>query len=165
MKKMDLYTGIFKIVGILVLLPLTAYMLAMSKTVSMFHNLKAQEQLIYSTQNRSNDSPKRDILFNDNEDIKSGSVIKILSKHMVDNTAMTDSYTPTLSYKSDGFTIYTGELILSGSFNSLTRLMDKLENEGRGYKIASVQYKTVNDVRTRSVKLQMIIIIQQVSKI
>lgn len=84
---------------------------------------------------------------------------------MVDNSTMTDSYTPTLSYKSNGFTIYTGELVLSGPFTDLTKLMSKLENEGRGYKIASVKYKTVNDVRSRNVKLQMTIIIQQVNKI
>ena len=165
MKQLNLYTGIIKIMGLLVLLPFVAYMLAMSKTVSMYRNLKVQEQLLFSTRNTSENSPEKIVALNDNEDVKSGAVIKILSKHMVDNSTMTDSYTPTLSYKSNGFTIYTGELVLSGPFIDLTKLMSKLENEGRGYKIASVKYKTVNDVRSRSVKLQMTIIIQQVNKI
>lgn len=164
MKQLNLYTGIIKIMGLLVLLPFVAYMLAISKTVSMYRNLKAQEQLLYSTQNISDNSPEKIVALNDNEDVKSGAVIKILNTHMVDNSTMTDSYTPTLSYKSNGFAIYTGELILSGPFIDLTKLMSKLENGGRGYKIASVKYKTVNDVRSRNVKLLMTIIIQQVNK-
>lgn len=59
MKQLNSYTGIIKIMGLLVLLPFVAYMLAISKTVSMYRNLKAQEQLLYSTQNISDNSPEK----------------------------------------------------------------------------------------------------------
>lgn len=165
MEQLNLYAGMLKLTGLLVLLPLTGYMLAVSKTINMYYNLKAQERHAYSTPNKSNDSSEDTIVFSKDEDIKSGAILKTLHKYMADNSNITDSYAPTLNYKSNGFSIYTGELILSGGFNNLTSLMGKLENEKRGYRIASVLYKTVSDSGKRSTKLQMTIIIQQVIKI
>lgn len=165
MKQFNLYAGMLKLMGLLVLLPLTGYMLAVNKTVAMYYNLKIQERLTYTIPNKSNGNSEDTMVFSKNEDIKSGAVLKTLNKYTADNSTVTDSYTPTLNYKSNGFSIYTGELVLSGGFNSLTGLIGKLENEKREYRIASVQYKTVSDPRKHSTKLQVTIIIQQVIKI
>lgn len=165
MKRLNLYMGLLKIMGLLLCIPFIGYLLTINKTVSMVRRLKAQEQLIYSIENKSNHSSEDNPVINDNEDVKSGAIIKILSKCMIGENIVIDSYTPILNYESNGFSVYTGELILSGGFNELTSLMEKLEKGKRGYRITSVQYETVNDFKTNDVKLKMTIIIQQASKI
>lgn len=164
MKQWNLYAGILKILGLLVFLPLTGYILTINKTVKMYRNLKMREQLTCSSQDNRSDSSENLMVFNSNEDVKNGAVIKTLNEHIADSSIVTDSYVPMLNYQSNGFDIYTGEVILSGGFTSLTRLMEKLEKEKRGYRIASVQYRTVGDSQKRSIKLQMVILIQQVTK-
>lgn len=165
MKELHKYTGIFKIVGLLVLAPLLCYMLTINKTMNMYHNLKKQNQIKNVAQTDGKERLENDMVFSDNEDVKSGAVIKTLNKHINNNSIVTDSYIPTLNYKSNGFSVYTGELVLSGEFCNLTYLLGKLEYEKRGYRIASIQYKTVSDFKKHSTRLQMTVIIQQVIRI
>lgn len=164
MRQLYTYMGLLKIIGLLVITPLMIYVLAVNKTVSMYRKMKTQKKVLTVMQIDSLKSSGKDIRIATNDDVKTGTVIKSITKHITSGNITTESYTPTLIYKGADMEVYTGEIVLSGGFNGLTSVLNRIENDSRGYRIASVYYRTVSDPRNPISKLMMTVIMQQVSK-
>lgn len=165
MKQLQTYMGLLKIIGLLVIIPLLVYILAVSKTINAYQKLKTQERLLATVQIDRTGADRSDILIAAMEDgVKTGAVIKSITKHMPSGDITTESYTPTLVYKGGDMEVYTGEIVLSGGFSGLTSLLNRIENDSRGYRIASVHYKTVSDPRNQNSRLMMTITLQQITK-
>jgi hypothetical protein len=156
--------GLLKIIGLLAITPLMIYVLAVNKTVSMYRKMKTQEKVLSVMQIDSLKSSGKDIWIATNDDVKIGTVIKSITKHITSVNITTESYTPTLIYKNADMEVYAGEIVLSGGFNGLTSVLNRIENDSRGYRIASVYYRTVSDHGNQISKLMMTVIMQQVSK-
>lgn len=164
MRQLYTYMGLLKIIGLLVITPLMIYVLAVNKTVSMYQKMKTQEKALSVMQIDSLKSSGKDVWIATNDDVKTGTVIKSITKHIPSGNTTTESYSPTLIYKGGDMEVYTGEIVLSGGFNGLTSVLNRIENDSRGYRIASVHYRTVSDPRNQISKLMMTIILQQITK-
>lgn len=165
MKKINGYTGLIKLVGLVFGLPLLIYLCGIRQTVDHYRTTQALSAQIESMQ-ANRDVVKEKPLFEknpeDSDAVKTGGILNRVTPLLERFEVKAESYTPYLLFRGDGAEVYAGELLLSGRFISLTGLLDELQKQLRDERIVSVTYRTAIHPKSRKKQLQTTVIFQQI---
>ena len=93
--------------------------------------------------------------------IAGGGLLELLERLDPDSSVRIVSYTPYLTRKGDDFTLCTAEIVLSGGFVPLLRILDATERELSGCRLLSSGFKTVR--RGRQTSLLLTLVVQQLT--
>ena len=90
-------------------------------------------------------------------------LLGLLERPLRDNGVKMVKYTPYLPREVGKLQVHTGELVLSGSFTSLLRVMHYMEKEGQPGKIVSAGFRLFDDRAKKERQLRMTLVVQQLT--
>jgi hypothetical protein len=96
--------------------------------------------------------------------IRSGAVLHRLAPALERHGVAAERYTPCRLHAEAGAELCAGELLLSGDFLALTRLLEEIERGCTSERIVSVGYAAAIDPQSRKKKLQMTVVFQQITQ-
>ena len=169
MKGLWKYNGLIQFAGLLVLLPLLIWNWGIHPTIDLRRNVREQTHQIATAQADTTGStpallkPDQEAEATDNG-IKSGNMLYRLAPLLERYDVTAERYTPYCLHSDSGAELYAGELLLSGGFISLTRLLDELEKHSGSEQIVSVRYVAAVHPQTRRKQLQMTVVFQQITQ-
>lgn len=169
MKKPDRYTGYLKLAALLIAVPAVVYFGSLRNTFRLRSTFKENSLRLESMGSGARLSTTG--LHADNgtdkgladSGIRDGSVLHELGPALKRNGVTAESYTPYLLRQESDTGLYAGEMVLSGKFIPLTRLLDDMDELPCGANLVSVRYGLATNPRTRTKQLQMTLIFQQVT--
>ncbi len=158
------YTGWGKLAGLLVVLPVVIYSAAIRPNVELRRTVREQAARI--------ETARQDTLRQEfpaeredeaGHEIRTGTILHRLTPAMERFEVAAERYTPLPLAREADAELYAGELVLSGGFIALTRLLDEIERHPPGGRLVSVRYAAAADPQTRKKQLQMTLIFQQIT--
>ncbi|MCD8185088.1 MAG: hypothetical protein LUD68_01095 [Rikenellaceae bacterium] len=167
MRGLAAYGGLLKLAGLLIGLPLVVYGWGIARTLELHRTLRQQAVLLQSahadtiagalperTENAETDFGRT---------VKTGELLHRISPWLEQFGVTAERYTPYRLQREQEGELYAGELLLSGEFIPLTRLLERMESR-KEERIVSVSYQTVVLPQNRKKQLQMTVIFQQITK-
>ncbi len=158
------YTGWGKLAGLLVVLPVVLYSAAIRPNVELHRTLREQtarvETARQDTLRQEFPAEREDEA---GREVRNGTILHRLTPAMDSCGVTAERYTPLLLAREADAELYAGELVLSGGFIALTRLLDDIERHPPGGRLVSVRYAAAIDPQTRKKQLQMTLIFQQIT--
>lgn len=129
---MNKYKGLVYLIGLVVVVPWLTYNLAISKTVRIAREARKAKKEIAALQGRGEGVAieKADPI------LQNGDIIARISG----GGCTVVKYTPYITENRDGLTVHTAELVLSGTYKNLLRLVERAEKEAR---LISTEFKNV----------------------
>lgn len=159
---MSMYKGLLYIAGLLVAVPWLVYNLAIADTVKLDRELKRVRREIAQLQGHRSDVPAMVA------EIASGLDNGELIPHIMDCDAgcrcAVVKYTPYVTESRDGFAVHTAELVLSGGYADLVRLVERAETETSGSRLVSAAFRSIRQRQRKQTQLQVTLILQQITK-
>ena len=155
MNRIGKYEGVVRLVLLLVVLPAAVYRLSLGRTVALWGEVRRTERTLAETDSASI-QPDASV-----ELIAGGGLLDLLERLDPDSSVRIVSYTPYLTRKGDDFTLRTAEIVLSGGFVPLLRILDATERELSGCRLLSSGFKTLR--RGRQTSLLLTLVVQQLT--
>lgn len=165
MRAWNEHRGLLKLVGMIVMVPLVAWFFGFRQTVSIWRECKARQATIdrlsasesgSTTRLPGNEVTGKQVLNN-------GVILQRIEESVENNGVKIVKYTPYLTREEGRLRVHTGELVLSGSFVSLLRVMHCVETgEGLG-RIVSTGFRLFRDRAKKERQLRMTLVIQQLT--
>ncbi len=165
MKKWKEHRGLLKLVGIVVMVPLVAWFFGFRQTVRLWRECESRQETISRL---SVNEPGKVTRLPENEVtgkqvLNNGVLLERIGKEVESNGVKIVKYTPYLTREEGRLLVYTGELVLSGNFVSLLRVMHRVEiDEGLG-RIVSVGFRLFHDRAKKERQLRMTLVVQQLT--
>ena len=165
MKKWKEHRGLLKLVGIVVMVPLVAWFFGFRQTVRLWRECELRQETISRL---SVNEPGKVTRLPENEVtgkqvLNNGVLLERIGKEVESNGVKIVKYTPYLTREEGKLLVHTGELVLSGNFVSLLRVMHRVEiDEGLG-RIVSVGFRLFRDRAKKECQLRMTLIVQQLT--
>ena len=165
MRAWNEHRGLLKLVGMIVTVPLVAWFFGFRQTVGIWRECKARQATIdrlsasesgSTTRLPGNEVTGKQVLNN-------GIILQRIEESVENNGVKIVKYTPYLTREEGRLRVHTGELVLSGSFVSLLRVMHHVETgEGLG-RIVSTGFRLFRDRAKKERQLRMTLVIQQLT--
>lgn len=169
MKKIN---GKIKLGVLLLAIPLLVWFAGLKTTVNLWMDCRNGKRLLEQLRFKEGEPANRRSIgeFADNADRPETAVSwldsgKLLEEIGAENTACGVNvvrYTPWLTREEKDIKIYTGELVLSGRFVPLLRVIRSVENRCRGSRIVSLAFQIQRDTRKKERRLYLTLFIQQI---
>lgn len=99
----------------------------------------------------------------ENQILNNGVLLGQLERPIRNNEVKMVKYTPYLTREEGKLQVHTGELVLSGSFISLLKVMHYMEKEGHPGKIVSAGFRLFDDRAKKERQLRMTLVVQQLT--
>ena len=96
------------------------------------------------------------------EYIRSGLLIERLLPAMEAARVAVVKYSPFITTSEEGLNVHTAELLLSGGFVPMVRVVDNLENQLPGCKLVSVNFRSIRRQYNRPARLEASLVVQQI---
>lgn len=157
---MKKYSGVIKLVFLLVLAPIIIWELGLKKTVGLY-----QENLHLTTS-----YPNRLLPAKSSEPLTTepllanGTILQLFSKNLAAEDIQTVNYTPEIIDSESGYNLYCGAWVLSGKFINLVRLVSQIEKEKLPLRMSSICFESVSNSRTGEKKLTMTMSLVNIEK-
>ena len=165
MRAWNEHRGLLKLVGMIVMVPLVAWFFGFCQTVSIWRECKARQATIDRLSASESGSPTR-LPGNEvtgKQVLNNGIILQRIGESVENNGVKIVKYTPYLTREEGHLQVHTGELVLSGSFVSLLRVMHHVETgEGLG-RIVSAGFRLFRDRAKKERQLRMTLVIQQLT--
>lgn len=161
MNRIGKYEGVVRLVLLLVVLPAAVYRLSLGRTVALWGEVCRAERTIAKADSASIQPDTPAAMLDTVELIAGGGLLELLERLGPDSSAEVVSYTPYRTRKGDDFTLRTAEIVLSGDFVPLLRILDATERELSGCRLLSSGFKTLR--RGRQTSLLLTLVVQQLT--
>ena len=96
------------------------------------------------------------------EYIRSGLLIERLLPAMEAAGVAVVKYSPCITSSEGGLSVHTAELLLSGGFVPMVRVVDNLEKQLPGCKLVSVNFHSIRRQYNRPARLEASLVVQQI---
>ncbi|MDR1755731.1 MAG: hypothetical protein LBR65_02065 [Culturomica sp.] len=159
---MKRYIGHLKLAGWLVIAPLLVWQLTLKNTLSLQRECRRMEKELEQLQRTPENSPATLTLSGAGAAVSSGEILNRLRERIEKNRVTVERYTPFFTESEKEFEVYTGELVLSGAFIPLVRLLDFMEGEECPGKVVSSHFRLETDRRSRAERLLLTVLVQEV---
>ena len=156
------YRGQLYLFAATLLLPLLIYQLSLSKTFKIGVDIQRERSIIERVRLSNRDLPSQEIYREEKEPIELSQFLSNSAKELLCKLESYTPYKPAISSELDRKSaIFTSEVILSGGYISLVKMVQRVENERTFWKIAAADFKMVRlPARRAESQLQLILIIQ-----
>ncbi|MDR1501458.1 MAG: hypothetical protein LBT43_03265 [Prevotella sp.] len=159
---MKYYSGIIKVVALIILMPIVLGKCTFSKTVQLYNdyrNIQAlEEQLAHTTSSHSIIRPAP--LHNENL-ISNGRLVELINQACAENNVSVKQYEPQLLDKEGDYKLYTANLILSGNYIDLLKTLKYWEDNILSIKISSLKFE-YDEKKMKGKEVEMTMITKQV---
>jgi hypothetical protein len=155
------YGGLTRLLGLIVGLPLLVGSFGIRRTLEMRRTVDEQAERIEQVRTASLAPPVAVADTTPDAWIRDGSFLRLVGVDRPD--VIPERYTPWLIRQQGDAGLYAGELVLSGRFIPMTRLLAEIES-ALPERIVSVGYRLNEQQPGRQKKLQMTLIVQQITE-
>lgn len=165
MKAWKEHRGLLKLVGIIVMVPLVAWFFGFRQTVRLWRECEVRQETIsrLSTSGSGKMTRLPGGELTGKQVLNNGILLERIGKDVESNGVKIVKYTPYLTREEGKLLVHTGELVLSGNFVSLLRVMHRVElDEGLG-RVVSVGFRLFRDRAKKERQLRMTLVIQQLT--
>ena len=166
MTGLDKYKGLLYLAGLLIAGPWLVYNMAIKDTVKLKRELKRTEKEIIQIQSqgkREASAPMGIIPVSHNE-LQDGDLISKLMSCEAGSRCTVVKYTPYITENRDGLAVHTAELVLSGTYTDLVRLIEQTESRSKSYRLVSTTFKSIKQRQRKQTQLHATLILQQITK-
>ncbi len=143
---MSRYKGLAYLIGLVVVAPWLAYNLAIAKTVGQAREARRAGREIVMLESRSVDTP----VVKSEPKLGNGAIMA----RVAGGGCEVVKYTPYITDSRDGLTVHTAEMVVSGGYTDLVRLVERVEKESR---LVSVMFGSTKN------GLQATLILQEIT--
>ena len=167
MKGISGYIGLIRLIALLVLLPLLVWSWGIRPTAGLYRTVRAQALRIASAPPAEAAAPlpgAESSPESKENGVKSGMVLHRLAPTLDLYGVTAERYTPYCLHSEAGAELYAGELLLSGGFIPMTRLLAEIEKHPRPERIVSVRYASAIHPQSRKKQIQMTVVFQQAAQ-
>lgn len=95
--------------------------------------------------------------------ILSGGLLDTVRRTAAGTAVQIAAYEPLVSEQRDGIAVHTAQLILTGGYSALVRVIDQLERTLPQCRLRSLEWRATLDRRTRKTQLMLTLHIQQIA--
>ena len=146
---------------LLVMVPLLAWNLAVSRTVNQWRKYRAEQVQIRLLERMDNIPKTSATLYGDL--LHSGDLLKAISPEIEANGLSVDLYVPYLTETQGAATLRSAEIVLRGRFIPLLKTIHALEHNVPQVSLRSVEFASTNNLREKEVQLRATLIVQQIT--
>ena len=165
MKNKKQHREFIRLAGMVILLPLIAWLLGFRQTVAMWREYRNRQTEVERL--RLSDADKQTGLSQEGigyrQILNNAFLLERLSETAKENRVTTIKYRPYLTREEGKLRIYTGELMLSGGFISLLKVMHHIEQDKELGKIVCSEFEVIEDRTKKEKQLRMTLVIQQLT--
>ena len=155
------YEGVIKLSVLLIIVPLFAYKLGVSRTVSQWRKYRSDQSQIRLLESMDN-VPK--VSTTQHSDLlNSGDLLKIISPNIEKNGLSVDLYIPYLTDTSGITILRSAEIVLRGGFIPLLETIHALEHDIPQVSLRSLEFASSNNLREREMQLRATLTVQQIT--
>ncbi len=147
--------------GLLVAAPWLVYNVAISDTVKLNRELKHARREIAQLQRQKRDAPA--MVVETASGLDNGELIPSIMDCDAGGRCAVVRYTPYITENHDGLAVHTAELVLSGGYTDLVRLVERAETGDPGSRLVSAAFRSVRQRQRRQTQLQVTLILQQIT--
>jgi hypothetical protein len=160
------YRGLLMLAGLLVAVPWIAYRLAIADTVRMGRELRRTETEIARLQNQAvTQRSAGSVALRSVSDLQSGDLIPRIMDCEAGGRCVVVKYTPYITESRDGLAVHTAELVLSGTYADLLRLIERIEERESSCRLVSATFRSITQRQRRQTQLHVTLILQQITKL
>ena len=164
MKEWKQHKGFLLLVGLIVIVPLVAWVFGFRQTVKLWRESNDRQEMVgrlsESCSGVGNELPGS---VSGKQILNNGVLLGQLERPIRNNEVKMVKYTPYLTREEGKLQVHTGELVLSGSFISLLKVMHYMEKEGHPGKIVSAGFRLFDDRAKKERQLRMTLVVQQLT--
>ena len=140
---MKAYTGLIKLICLLIIAPIVVWELGIKKTYDLYRENQKIEVLppnasVMVSQKGTTSITSESLLSN-------GRILQLLADSFSVEDIQIVSYTPEIIDSENDYKLYCGTLILSGKFINLVQLTSLIEKEELPLKISSINFEYNNN--------------------
>ena len=159
------YTAIGKLGALIFVVPVVVWGFSLRKTVDLWHNyVSVRERL---EQMQVEELGQRSLDFSDTCRellLPDGRLLEKMATDFRKEKVVVVGFTPFISQEESGFTLHTGELLLSGGYISLVRSVYELEKRFSAVKIISADFRLYRENRNAPLQLRANLTVMQWGK-
>ena len=164
MKKWKQHQGFLQLVGLIIIVPLVAWVFGFRQTVKLWRACNARQEMVSRlAESRSGVGNELPGSVSGKQILNNGVLLGQLERPIRDNGVKMVKYTPYLTREEGKIQVHTGELVLSGGFTSLLKVMHYMEKEGHPGKIVSAGFRLFDDRAKKERQLRMTLVVQQLT--
>lgn len=161
---MKYYSGIIKIVALIIIMPIILGKCTFSKTFRLYgdyrHIQTLEEQLVRTTSGKSVLAPLQ--LSNENL-ISNGQLVERIGQVCEENNVSVKQYEPELLDSEGDFKLYNASLILTGNYIDLVKTLKYCEDNIQPVKISTLKFE-YDEKKMKDKKVEMTAIMKQIEK-
>ncbi|MCL2562123.1 MAG: hypothetical protein FWE10_07405 [Rikenellaceae bacterium] len=160
------YKGLLMLAGLLIVVPYLVYRVAIADTVRMNREMKRTERQITRLQNQSRtERAAEGAVLQTVSDIQSGDLLPRIMDCDAGARCVVVKYTPCITESRDGLAVHTAELVLSGTYADLLRLIERIETDIGSCRLVSATFRSIVQRQRRQTQLHVTLILQQIIKL
>ena len=164
MKEWKQHKGFLQLIGLIVIVPLVAWGFGFRQTVKLWRESNDRQEMVgHLSESRSGVGNELPGSVSGKQILNNGVLLGQLEQPIRDNEVKMVKYTPYLTREEGKLQVHTGELVLSGSFISLLKVMHYMEKEGHPGKIVSAGFRLFDDRAKKERQLRMTLVVQQLT--
>ncbi len=161
---MKRYIGHLKLAGWLVIAPWLVWQLTLKNTLALQRECGRMEKELEQLQQMPENNPAGLTLSSAGASVSSGEILNRLRERIEKNRVTVERYTPFFTESEKELEVYTGELVLSGTFIPLLRVLDFMEGQECPGKVVSGTFRLETDRRSRAERLLLTVWVQEVEE-
>lgn len=154
-------SGIIKLIALLILFPLIVWELSLKKTFLLYRENKQIEAQVTAIGNNRSNKSKPTILVA-TPLLSNGQLLEMMSTQYKECQVDVVSYHPTLINEDGTSKLYSGTLVLRGSFINLVKVIDMTEKKNLPAKLSSAVLFYDPSKAKGGIKIELTLIFQQV---
>ncbi len=155
------YSGISKLVCLLVLAPIIIWKLGLGETYTLYKEKNRLEALNQSTPVGQKD-PTLHTPASSDPLISNGKFLQMFTDSLATEQVEVVGYTPEMIDSEGDYKLYCGKLVLAGSYINLVKSISLIEKASLPLKIASANFEYDAKKRDASKKISLSLLIEQV---
>lgn len=159
---MKKYSGIIKIIVLLILLPIIVWELGLKKTYLVYQEANQAEAEMLNVKNSYSHQPVP-IIQAPSPLLSNGKLLELITDHFREYQVEIVSCNPALINEDKDYKLYSATLVLRGEFINLVKLIRTIEKKDLPIKLSSINfsYKPSKGKEMQIRKIELTLIFQQ----
>lgn len=159
---MKTYSGIVKLVCLLVLAPLVIWKLGIGNTCNLYKEKQKAEALSQKAPEPIKDSGQALFSVASAPLLSNGNLLQLFTDSLAANRVKVVSYTPEMIDSEGNYQLYCGKLLLAGGYIDLVKVISILESATLPLKIVSASFEHDDKKRDASPDVSLHLLIEQI---
>lgn len=159
------YKGLIYLTGLVIVIPWLAWRMAIAGNVEMSTQagrFEKQTAALRAKAAQAETAPAAAVLTAGV--LQSGVPIPVIMGSEAGSRCKVVRYTPYITESRDGLAVHTAELVVSGAYADLLRLVAAAEGNGEGYRLVSAAFRSIRQRHKKETQLQLTMILQQITR-